>query len=705
MCLSRPPSGLVFLLLASWIGLSFAAGTAFAGLADPGLAKTHVFYEPFLGEAFDLRQFRPAWPDACPEFHWHAASGGVVTSRTGFTVPDPNPFGCGYGTFAELLPLLTVVPDTPLPDADGDGIPDVVDTNPNDADANGNGVMDSVEDGDNDGLTLAEELIIYMTSDGNADSDMDGIIDSVDVLLDSTAKDFTKIPFLVNNYMGSGATEAHAREAVELANTILKKAKMMLVLVDVRENQTGGDDGSNGGTAQDGRFTDGRTGEGRKVSDFGDKEVAMLPGGKGMKVSMAQAGGGVAVGSTTPGLSYHRFPTFICENRTTTELTAATLAHEIFHVMTLDHPTAGSPEDTPGNIMTPSNAGRDAFVNSPDADKGLENVTLTPGQIAQVRADGIPKKMGVSGTMKSPARKLQYEFGSVSDVLGDQTAGQPDYLDITRVSLAGEADLEDLHLLLALGDSLPTSGLIDVRYSLLFDTDDNASTGSFVNGVPGIEREVTMAIDGDAAAGLVVATFLVNYEDFSRTVLPAATVLPVTARAGSSVYSEFVVADLLELRFEQDLLGFVAQDVPVVVQAMTQGSSQFGSVVRDSASMTYLRGLHATDPTLDVPIEWAAAGASIPFTISGLGASLPFDLLIDDAIVLSDVLAADGSYSGTFPISAATPQGFYFLAAQDASGDFAFSAVNVPEPAGLGAGLLALALLASSRRRERRRRG
>lgn len=695
---ARALASLVAVLVLTTFGV-LGARDAHAGLADPGLPKTIVFYDPFNADAFDVRMFRPAWPDACPGFHWHARNGSFVVSRTGFVLPDPAPSACGYGTFAELLPFVQVIPDTPLADADGDGLPDVVDPNPLDPDANNNGIIDSVEDGDNDGLTLAEELVIYQTSDSNPDSDMDGIIDSVDVLLDSTAKDFTKIPFLVNNYMGSGATEAHAREAIELANKILKKAKMMLVLVDVRENQTGGDDGSNGGTAQDGRFTDGRTGEGLKVTDFGDAEIAMLPGGKGMKVSMAQGGGGVLVGSTTPGFSYHRFPTVVCENRATTELTAATLAHEIFHVMTLDHPTNGSAEDTPGNIMTPSNAGRDDFVNSTDADKGLENLTLTPAQIARIRADGIPARMGVSGTMKSPAVKRPYEFGSVVDARGDQTAGQPDYLDIVRVSIAGEEDLEDIHVLFALGDTLPTTGLIDVRYSLLFDRDNNPFTGSTVNGVGGIEREITMAIFGDAATALDVYTFLIDYEDFSRTVLPAATVRPVTRRAGSSLLPDLAVGDLFELRMEQDLLGFAADDVPVTAQSLTQGSAQFGSVVRDTAELVYLRKLHESDPTLTVPIEYAAAGTMIPFAVSGLEPNTAFDLLLDSDVVVSDVLDGNGDYAGTFPIAAATPADFYFLTAQDATGAFAFSAVNVPEPSGLAIGLLSALALAASRSR------
>jgi RHS repeat-associated protein len=41
-------------------------------------------------------------PDACNEDHYHAANGSFAVDTLGRTVPDPNPFECGYGRVSEV---------------------------------------------------------------------------------------------------------------------------------------------------------------------------------------------------------------------------------------------------------------------------------------------------------------------------------------------------------------------------------------------------------------------------------------------------------------------------------------------------------------------------------------------------------------------------------------------------------------------------
>ena len=360
------------------------------------------------GKLVDVREFFIAgiFPD-CPFFHCHAGNGSFVTALDGTQIPDPAPDTCGYGLLG-VKPMALVF-DLAVPDSDFDGIPDAreeeLGLDPNNPDSDGDGVLDGDEDLDEDGLTNADEIVRFQTDPTNDDSDNNGIIDSVDVVLTLTARDFTKIPVIVNILKNSGATVAHVTKAIRKANAVLKKAKLMLVLaraVNVLTDNDG-DDGS-GETAGNARLSAAERG---KVRTAGGQEIDNLPGGKGMKVTLAQAGGGVVVGSTTPGVSVHRNRTVIVEQRASTDSTGATIAHEIGHVLTLEHPRADTPEDDPGNFMTPSDDGRDDFVNSGDPDKGLENVEITPGQKAQIDTDGVHRQVGYQGTMGSPAVKRE----------------------------------------------------------------------------------------------------------------------------------------------------------------------------------------------------------------------------------------------------------------------------------------------------------
>lgn len=137
-------------------------------------------------------------------------------------------------------------------------------------------------------------------------------------------------------------TADQIRAALAEANKILRQANIRLVLVKTQkidrnsggQNYWGGDDGSGGGTAGDGRFT---AAEGAKIRAYGGTEINAFPNKKGIKIAFGHT---PLVGSTTPGLAVHRNPTMIVTPRTdglgySANLTGQTIAHELGHIMTL----------------------------------------------------------------------------------------------------------------------------------------------------------------------------------------------------------------------------------------------------------------------------------------------------------------------------------------------------------------------------------
>jgi hypothetical protein len=557
-----------------------------------------------------------------------------------------------------------------------------------------------------DGLGNAVEIVEHQTDPSAADSNGNGVIDSVDVILGRTAKDFTVIPVLANLYQGSGVSEQHVRDAFELVNRFYAQAKIRFVLVRVTSGVTAGDDGTGGGTAGDAQFNE-PTKEGRKVVAAGNQELGMLPGGKGMKVAFPGIGG-AWVGETTPGWSYHRNPTCVCEQRGSVERTAATIAHEFGHIFTLKHPVLETPERTPGNIMTPSNGGRDAFVDSMDADKGFGNLTLTPGQIASITGDGIPRQFGFAGTMNSPATKRMDQGGAAPDALGDQLGGAADDpLDLARISLASEEGDPEIHVLLELWGRFPASGAIDAAFGLLFDVDGDAGTGVTQAGMDGVDREIRIHVvrESGSDAPTVGAQLLVPDVFGSRTPIAAPALLPVTARAGSDTVPDEHVADLFELRIRKEDLALTAPVVPVLVTSLSPGTDLFADVV-DTLAAQFHQQSYLTTPDFVVTQEFAAASESVPFSLAGLEPNAPFEVRFDDTLVASGVLDGSGAHQGDLQVPADAPDGFHFLTATDGTDAFAASAISVPEArGGLGGATALLALGLRRRRSGRARRG
>jgi len=102
MILSRVLKGhwsvsiLASILILGGLGLT---QQAFGGISPPFFVTDQFFTV----HEVDASEFFLAGPDACFDFHWHAASGGFVTSTLGAIIFDPDPPECGYGSDGDPL--------------------------------------------------------------------------------------------------------------------------------------------------------------------------------------------------------------------------------------------------------------------------------------------------------------------------------------------------------------------------------------------------------------------------------------------------------------------------------------------------------------------------------------------------------------------------------------------------------------------------
>ena len=109
-----------------------------------------------------------------------------------------------------------------------------------------------------------------------------------------------------------------------------------------------------GPTAGDGRLN---AKEIRQVLNAGHNEVSKLPEGKGMKVAVASNDGDKTLvveeegdKKFPTGVGIERLSAVVIVQRPTVDLTAATLAHEIGHTLTLSHPE--NQALVPGDVAT-----------------------------------------------------------------------------------------------------------------------------------------------------------------------------------------------------------------------------------------------------------------------------------------------------------------------------------------------------------------
>ncbi len=605
------------------------------------------------------------------------ATGTTVRALDG-TQLSPMAGNNGYGKISDVYQGEVYLAVTQ--DSDFDGIPDSREsgeaiTNP---DLDNNNTPDVNEDIDADGLTFADEFYLG-TIPTVRDSDGDGSIDSIDVLVDRVGRNFTVIPLLVNIYATNGTNEPsltdpqHIRDAIDKANIMLRGARIRLAPVGIRLNVTAGDDGTGGGFSNDGKFQEAEI---FKVIQAGKLELNQLPQGRGMKLAVAHSDVDSiqALENNARGVALHGQPTVIIRQLATVELTGSTLAHEIIHTFNLEHPKEGTPEDTPGNILTPGLEGRDAFTNSTDPDKGIENTQITDGQLATIERTGFLKQWGMKGSRRSPGRKIEYAGGAIVVPAEDQLPGQPAWLDIQSVDVTSELAQDQVQFLLHVGERLPTAPGSEAVYRFLMDTDNDPGTGVMIQGVAGVDREIEVWVVGDSADGQVAVSQITQHPGGEPLLLlPPPQIDSVVIMPPEGLPGPFLDSDRILLRVYKSDLNFTDDNVTITVIAETEAGD-----FADSATLVYDRLRYLSDPQLLLAVESATPGQSVAFTASGLTPGETYTVTANDIVVATGTVDGSGNVDATFPAPGADREDVQFVIIMDQSMLFGESVLVVP---------------------------
>ena len=503
--------------------------------------------------------------------------------------------------------------------------------------------------------------------------------------------EFTTVPIVINILKNSGVTEAAAKKAVEQASEALKQANIKLTVVKTNVLAANdGDDGSGGGTAGDAVLTGA---ERAKVRETGGKEIETTENKKGLKITFAKTP--QAESATNPGISVHRNPTVIVKELGNDAKNKQNIAHELAHALTLG----------PGHKID-ATVTADGGGHAPDAagKSGRENLMapsdyntgthLTPDQIKTIADDRFLEKVGktVKKELKNLGAKAEYQYGGITDSLNDQSASRPGFLDAFRAALSSERARTTIDTLLTLGGLFPDNALLKATYRLLVDTDANAGTGAVRNGFSGIEKEVVVQVERITFGGpLLISGQVTDTATSTSTPLPVAPKLLVGHELDNLAGASGVpVEHQFGFEIPKALLGLSADLVPIAF--VTEDSSGSVPFTADSAAFLFDALRFARDGTLTALATEGFAGAPFPFRVTGLEPNSPFTLFLDEDAVFSGMLDALGQFEGSFIMPAVVPDE-YFLTAQDATGEFAFNVISVPEPGTVALLVVALAFL------------
>jgi len=671
------------------IGFSLSSLPFSSGDDEPDLAV--VFIQ---GHLVDATMLRVTEPFECGSPHLHPASGSSVTAFDDTVIPDPDPGpappGCGYGTLAKLV-YFTIPHELLTDDADHDGLSDALEVmlglNPNNADTGGTGVPDGSKDLDGDGLTNLEEIALGL--DPTNAFTTPGIPDNLARFLSSTPKNMTKIPVIINILNNSGVDIDHIKDAIDVASDIHMRDKTnprMFVIVKI--NDPAPDPGGGDGVKDDGNIVKKYKGQLAILNESilqrnaGIKEVQDHLNGTGMKFIFAKdIGAANTTGGnshTTPGYAWHKRPVIIVEQRLSVNLTGATIAHEVGHTLTLSgmnhtHPTATDGDDKndeAGNIMNPSNAGRDAEVNA----NGTKNLGWSPLQEAHIasHAPMVLNNWGHKGTMESPGHKAEQQRGNSADVLGDSIG--PPYTDIVKLSMSSEVDDHFIHTIIDVGGLFPETGAFNVTYSIQFDTDDNLATG--FGPFPGIDKEVKVLVFRNGMSGPPNSYGVItDFNTFTNEVLLPYPQITLSEEVHDEVGETDIFDQQIQLDIPKATLGFTVSEVPGTLTSRDLFDPFAFTTEFDSTPFILDREFYLNTPTLTLFTQIAKPGDTIDYEIDGLTPNTSFDLSVDHTVVISATTNSTGDFIGNF-VFPNIPEGFHFLTAQDAAAAFAFNGVD-----------------------------
>ena len=304
------------------------------------------------------------------------------------------------------------------------------------------------------------------------------------------------IPVLLNLYTNSNITPAEAVGAIKAASKILEQAGLKLVVVKTN-NPPGAGNGDNG----DGDITNGEV---PGMETYGGQEVTNTPAGKGLKVSFVRT---PLTTSTTPAWSIHREPTVVVKNRGDTNNTGQSIAHEIGHIMTLSHAyVIGGTNVADGSGHAPNVPGPNGRGNIMAPSNYRNGTHLSTNQIDEIRSNrwvrGLCNRQ-FTNAFPALAEQIQFAYSvdPLHDAFGPGTGEAEAFYDLYQVALISAADAQDVHAEITVSGPLIDNGLVDATYTLGFDTDANVETGILFAGHPGVDRIVSIHVNGNPALG------------------------------------------------------------------------------------------------------------------------------------------------------------------------------------------------------------
>lgn len=495
----------------------------------------------------------------------------------------------------------------------------------------------------------------------------------------------TQIPVIVNIYNNSGMTEAEARQAIGKANECLKAAGLKLTVVKVNTGATAGDVG------QDGDITSGT--EEADVVNKGEEEIRGTPNKRGIKIDFFRTPD--YENASNPGFVLGKRPVVVTRKRYANdgttyspERTGQTIAHEVGHIMCLD---GGHKIDDKTNANSaghaPDQAGAAGRENAMAPSNYRTDCKLTKDQIEKMKkSQYVHGKCSSQWERAYPAKKEKQQHGASTDAIRESGIVSP-HLDLWGTDIWSRDGFGNLYGRIGLTGLIPciAPGALGIgvgTYALAFDSDGNPMTGYPYDGFVGREYalEIT-AIPGELgcyAVGMVrnLATGRLQPLPEAPVVYDAQRLTDLAGHGGQRVMSQ------VRFTLPKEMVGLpVTLPMEWPTQIPVGISAKYQYVVNDTDSLVFSLDRWLQDPSLDtfgtgVPTP----GQPYPFRLSGLQPNSAFQLSVDNRPVFTGILDPMGGYTGEFTFPGDLSNHYwYFLTAQDETGEFAYS-ITCPEP-------------------------
>jgi len=493
---------------------------------------------------------------------------------------------------------------------------------------------------------------------------------------------YRQVSVVINILSNSGASVVNATSVVAEVNEYFRTNNwnVRFKVERVNENVTMGDSG-------DGDLT---VAEGDTVVARGRAELTNEFGGKGVKITFANT---PEVGSTTPGWSIHRNPSFVVKDRGSNSLTAQTIFHEFGHIITLC-----------GTYLLEGSNWTNARGHAPDTNTswGAKNfmapsnwrdgVGVTSNQKAKVESDGVLDGMSTTVTNNPASTASGVRLRSAYARYMRYHAQSNVYLwqDVMLRSALGE---QNIYGQLVLGGLFPASGYLQVAYRMLFDADNEVSTGVDIAGFLGIDRELRINIIWEFGFVMFDAK-VICYISGTTNQLPVLPLLYLAIRVHGLDDPAVPYKQVITFEVPESMLFLTAPEVPVGL--VSQDLATGGLV--DTGFMMYYQEFWKMIPALVLQQNYAAPGDPVPFEITGLLPNDAYNLYVEDSLISSGALLPDGTATGTFVFPSVPLDTTYYITAQDSSGNFGFNVLGaIPEP-GVLLVLMAMTGIACARR-------